>query len=309
MQEQSKKKTKEEFLSELQALLSESLGEEYCVQTHSTEKINGVRKEMLLIRRNGYACAPSFYADELYQSYLDGTPVLLTAEQLSNVVQKETEKRQGIVDEICTREWMEEHLFLRLVNYEANKELLETSVYVRILDLAAVFCVVADQEEDMMRSYRVQRLLWEKNGFGDPEEMYEAVLLNTKRLFPESRITLVDFFMECFQKRGIEPKEDFLKQFQGDVPFLLILTNLLKVNGAAVVLYPGFLSEIAEELGSFYIVPSSIHEVMIVEEDAGFQKEEINAMIREINMTQVEPEEVLSDHLYYYSAETGLCIR
>ena len=54
---------------------------------------------------------------------------------------------------------------------------------------------------------------------------------------------------------------------------------------------------------NLYIIPSSIHEVILLpdsgkEPDATALKE----MIREVNSTQVAPEEILSDNLYYYDA-------
>lgn len=55
----------------------------------------------------------------------------------------------------------------------------------------------------------------------------------------------------------------------------------------------------------FYILPSSIHEILIVpgngEENAG----ELGEMVRDVNRTEVRREEVLSDHIYEYDRESG----
>ena len=55
----------------------------------------------------------------------------------------------------------------------------------------------------------------------------------------------------------------------------------------------------------YYVLPSSVHEVMIVPDDGGFDSGELEEMVREINATQVAPEEVLSDHIYYYNCGEG----
>ena len=53
------------------------------------------------------------------------------------------------------------------------------------------------------------------------------------------------------------------------------------------------------------MLPSSIHEVIITPDRHQFSYEELSAMVKEINETQVEAEEVLSDHAYYYDRTRG----
>jgi hypothetical protein len=50
----------------------------------------------------------------------------------------------------------------------------------------------------------------------------------------------------------------------------------------------------------YFVLPSSIHEVIVVPESKGLDAEEMCKMVKEINETQVAPEEVLSDHAYFY---------
>lgn len=74
--------------------------------------------------------------------------------------------------------------------------------------------------------------------------------------------------------------------------------------GACVIVYPGFLEHAAETLhGSFFVLPSSIHEVILLpERDVRGKVEELEAMVRNINRSDVQPEERLSDSVYYYDA-------
>ena len=80
-----------------------------------------------------------------------------------------------------------------------------------------------------------------------------------------------------------------------------ILTNSRKTHGAACILDPGVLDGVAQEMGSdFFILPSSIHEVILLPVTGNEDHEKLKEMIREVNSTQVAPEEVLSDTLYRY---------
>ena len=67
------------------------------------------------------------------------------------------------------------------------------------------------------------------------------------------------------------------------------------------MLYRGVLARIAEELNeNFFVIPSSIHEVLLVPESAGFDRKGLEAMLQDVNETQLLPEEILSDNVYYY---------
>ena len=74
--------------------------------------------------------------------------------------------------------------------------------------------------------------------------------------------------------------------------------------GACVIVYPGFLEHAAETLhGSFFVLPSSIHEVILLpERDVRGKVEELEALVRNIHRSDVQPEERLSDSVYYYDA-------
>ena len=84
---------------------------------------------------------------------------------------------------------------------------------------------------------------------------------------------------------------------------LRVLSNVQRVQGASCMLYPGLLKQLAgKEENSFYILPSSIHEVILLTDRRMETPEQLKEMIAEVNRTQVAPEEVLSDSLYYYDS-------
>lgn len=73
---------------------------------------------------------------------------------------------------------------------------------------------------------------------------------------------------------------------------MFVLTNSTKLNGAVELLNPKEMDEVMDKLGEdFFILPSSIHETIIVPKSAGMDFSELENMVQEINATQVEPEE------------------
>lgn len=85
---------------------------------------------------------------------------------------------------------------------------------------------------------------------------------------------------------------------------MYVLSNKSRVDGAACMLYPNLIQDFAEAIqSSFYIIPSSIHELLLLPTRHLEESQEIKSMIREINDTQVSAEEILSYSLYLYDKE------
>ena len=124
------------------------------------------------------------------------------------------------------------------------------------------------------------------------EKLCEAARKNTPELFPPEFAGMEEILGEAFREREGE-EEDRLPMY--------VLTNRERRFGAVNILYDGVLAEIAEKLqDDLYILPSSVHECIIVPRCVSSSQEELEEMVRSINCTQVLPEEVLSDHVYCY---------
>ena len=94
-------------------------------------------------------------------------------------------------------------------------------------------------------------------------------------------------------------KDDRLGRKMLEIP-MYIMSNPIKMNGAATMAYPGVIRNFAETIRkNLYVIPSSIHEVILVPE-SGTEDTNLNDMVAEVNHTQVDPKEVLADHVYYY---------
>lgn len=90
---------------------------------------------------------------------------------------------------------------------------------------------------------------------------------------------------------------------------MLILSNVQHFYGAGALLYPGLLERLAQEHGcGFFILPSSVHEVILLTDYGEDDPECLGSMVREVNRENVPREEFLSDHVYYYDRESGLRI-
>lgn len=127
-----------------------------------------------------------------------------------------------------------------------------------------------------------------------------------------SRQEMEDAAMANLEKDGywISSVQSLLQSFMGEDAFpeplsLYVLTNHTQVYGAAGFLMKEMISGFAEEKGrSLYIIPSSIHELLLYPDFGDVSPEELSGYVKEVNRTQVQPQDRLSDHVYYYDRQT-----
>lgn len=304
LSEKSFEEKKEDFSGRFCFLLSQKLEEGFEAKQILVTKNNGVKKKTIVVRKAGCEYAPSFYEDELFRSVREGRTVEQLADEIAKVVQNEYRSQSFDGNALCEKEFVEENLYLQLIHREQNRELLEGSVFVEMFDLAAVFYVLTEQSFDGIKSFRLPKAVWEKLEFGDPKAYFEKALRNTEKHFPATVKDLEESVRDCLQKEFVPDREEFsLPEGSG---LLYVVTNKMKINGAVSVLYPGMLQRLFLKFGNFYLIPSSIHEMLVVPEKGESDAEILNRMVKEVNGSQLIPEEVLSDHVYFYSEETGL---
>ncbi len=106
----------------------------------------------------------------------------------------------------------------------------------------------------------------------------------------------------------IVPIEDMIFITPADEKLMYVLTNEEKVNGAAVIAYPGYLKTVGNKLNDdFYIIPSSIHEVMAIRasyiDEMDPEQYILKKLISEVNKAIVDDGDVLTDTLYRYDRD------
>lgn len=148
---------------------------------------------------------------------------------------------------------------------------------------------------------------------GGPD--YTANVIVTNDLLETRDITVENLdkaAMENTENGGIliTPIENVLSEFLGEVietpdsvPQLLVVTTTNKVGGAVAMLLPSVMERVRKTFGEdFYILPSSVHEVLTLPESAS-DADMLCDMVTSINDTTVLPEERLSYSIYKYSGE------
>ncbi|WP_251491849.1 DUF5688 family protein [Otoolea muris] len=220
----------------------------------------------------------------------------------------------GILREMFDFQKVKGKLIYQLVNFDRNQEMLRELPYKEVCgDLTAVFMIVLGQGEHGRVTTKVTNRHMELWGT-DIDALWQLAEENTPKLCPVKWMRLQDMLKEITE--GIPDFGNLLgschdevmgipgKERRNPSDLMYVLTNTVNVRGAASILYPGVLKEMAEEMGGdFIIFPSSIHETILAKIDGFFDWEEAETIVREINRKEVAPEDILSDMVYYYSQE------
>ena len=128
------------------------------------------------------------------------------------------------------------------------------------------------------------------------KELYDQALQNTPSLFPYE-----------FRALRAVIEEVFPSDRQSEEEYMYVLSNRFQSFGAAVILYPNRLKQIGCVMDDdYYVLPSSVHEVLIVPAEYVRNRQMLDEMVREVNQICVEEEEILSDHAYYYDRSEDL---
>ena len=266
-----------EFMNAMLCEIRGQVDAQVRTELYTVTKNNGTRRTGILFKQEDSNLAPTIYLEEFYQKYLKGQQVPDLADSICSIYQEIRVKKTCDCQNLFDFNHVKEHIVYKLIRRDANEELLKQIPYEPFLDLAVVYYIQIDNtrfgsaaiqiRNEHLRYWRVEK-----------EEIRRFAEKNTPRIYPV--------------------------QIRQVVRFMYVATNEQCSLGAAVMRYPDFREKVRGMIrGDFYILPSSIHEVILVPESFGLEPERMQEMVKEINQTGVAPEEVLSDSVYYFDGE------
>ena len=198
-----------------------------------------------------------------------------------------------------------ERVFFRLMN--PNNETIHPGAFVLPFQgMALTFHYYLGERPEGSASFPLTEQLACMAAPG-PEELLEAAMENTPVLFPPKLEPLHRMCMQQVIREADQMEaEEVVRLLDGDVGGAYVVTNESMAAGAAAVLYPGILKSLAEHLeDDLYLIPSSVHEMIVVPARMFSGREEIDRMLQSVNTMTVPEKEVLSEHCLHYCREDG----
>ncbi|TAH66399.1 MAG: hypothetical protein EWM47_10185 [Anaerolineaceae bacterium] len=294
------------FVGIIKNKIIERMGEGYNIRIFKVMKNNSLELDSLVVLKEGRNFAPNIYLNAYYESYIAGTSITEIVDRLCMIY---THCALPIVREDFeyTFESMRPYIFFRLISIERNKKLLTQIPYIEFLDLAITFHCLVRSEAEGIGTIRITNDHIEQWGISC-DELNELAHNNTRRLFPPVIRTMEEVIKGLLYNNESDEIFDYEDQDYDTYP-MYILTNEKGINGASCLLYDDVIREFAQLINSdLYILPSSIHEIILIAGEGSEEKERFQRMVVDINSSQVPAEEVLSDRVYIYSLEKDAII-
>lgn len=297
----------ETFLETVKHSLKERLGPEFTLVLQPITKNNGLILHGLCIGKAEERAAPTIYLNHFYESYQNGRPFHAILDDIMALYQSSPLPGDLPIEEFLSSDQIMEKIIFRLINEPANRELLKEVPHISYpeLDLSIIFYLSFQNDEDSLLTALIcnrHQKAWNRSA----EEIYSAAKSNTPRLFP-ARIRPLPEAIKDIATRSSENdiNEEDLEEFFDTAPLsppMYVLSNSSGINGAGCLLYEGILKDFASCSGSdLIILPSSIHEVLIIPYNKDISIDELAETVLSINQEEVPEEDRLSNHIYFYS--------
>ena len=283
---------KNAFNEKIKEIIEQNITSEAKVYLQQVRKNNNVLLDGIIIQMPDSNVSPTIYLEAFYEMYKQGMEPENIATKILAVYYKGRPGKQLDLEFFKDFDKVKERIVYRLVNAEKNSELLKEIPHVLLEDLAICFYYAFHDEmlgEGSITIHNKHMEWWGTNH----QELMRLASQNTPKLFPAEYKNMKDVINQYY--------EELPEYFTEEDYHFYVLTNMQKTNGAACVLYEGVLEEISEIIGgSFFILPSSVHEVIMLKDSGKELVEDLHLMIKDVNAKHLLEEEVLSDYPYYY---------
>lgn len=313
--------TLEQFANKVRNAVSAYFGEGPGVTVQKIMKNNSVEMTGLIFMENGSDIAATIYLDSYYEEYEEGTPLGEIVGRLIRAYEEHRPSERLRLDFFRDYEQVRGRLACRLINLERNRELLEQVPHQVWLDLAVVPCCILMGDELGCACVLIRYAHMKRWGIGE-ESLMEDARRNMRQILRPECTPMTDFLYEMMyhaEMDGLpdpgeaEQKEQIMEQIASLLSGcrrarereLFILSNTQHFYGASALLYPDLLSSVAGKRRGFFVLPSSVHEVLLLADTGKESRFELYRMVNEVNAKNVPQEEFLSDSVYYFDRETG----
>src|SRR5574344_1406655 len=296
-----------DFLKDLVKAIQEAMGAEYQVSSTEVLKNNSKKLSAVLIKGKDEKAVPTIYINRFYEEYHKGvSDIQEISKKIINIYNENKGSLDITLDEIFDYKKVVNRISFKLINAKRNEERLKDIVYVMHSNLALVFQIELLVDSDSVGSTLVSKELL-KHWNTSVDQLYSDVLSNLSNIEPPVMKNMYDIMNEIVLGDTVNLSDEEIENTGDRSPNqMYVLTNKRKLNGSAVILYPEIEKVVKKvaHASNFYVLPSSVHELILIPFSEEMDKNELREMIRQVNAEEVAQEDFLSDDLYFYNVDS-----
>ena len=295
----------DEFVNFIKDNIVKGLPEEY--KDAKAEIISSYRNQEkavgIAVKKASSNIAPIVYLEPYFKRYQEGAGTTLILYHISSLIVN-NEVQNIDLDFICNWDEIKDKVVPKIVSINGNDDYLADKVFTEFAkDLAVIYQIPVIKTEDGVGVIAITNNIFEKiSGLTDKQVLHEAAIKNIKdkSTFKTMKEVLRDKLINTY---GLSDEDiDILFISTPLMPLkMYVLSNTDNYNGAAQILNEDIMKQIADEIGDdFLIIPSSVHEVIILTDTDNIDIDNLGELITSVNENELDPNERLSDHPYRY---------
>ena len=297
----------EEFKQQVVEQIKDHMPIEYAdadVGIRQVMKNNDTIQDSLYINNGDERISPVINLNESFKSYEKSGDFEAELNTIADIRMNADPKLEVDINSVLNFESIKDRIDCRLINAETNSEYLKDKPFKQIEDLAVVYTVELGKNSDGIMNTVVTDSLM--SSWGIDAEQLDKVAMENLENSDTSRFSSMRDVLKSMMFPDM-PDDDpmvasMLPPMEG--PQMYVLTSDDKLYGAKYLADTGKLDEISEKLGcDLVVIPSSVHECIILPNDGSMDRATIEGMIHDVNSTQVPPKDILSEHAYMYDAQ------
>ena len=300
--------TREEFMNEMKNRVQDEFNERGIDVEVSATKItknNGTAKWALGFTGGGRNIQPTIYMEHYYDKCMNDEMTLAqVTDSVCDIYVSTIPRDDFNVESILDYEQAKDHITVCVRNAEMNSELLKTVPHDIMGDLAVMYRVEVSNGIDGEGSVLINNQIMGQYGI-DQDTLREQAWKNTKELHPYSFKSMGDVMREMFSGNGMDMPDDVFQQVDSNPGGMYVLSNDIKVNGAAYLCDTETLGKISDMIhDDLVILPSSIHECIVLPAKMCENMQMLKEMVETVNATEVAQDEILSPNVYKFDGQT-----
>ncbi|MCF0185898.1 MAG: hypothetical protein HUJ98_05360 [Bacteroidaceae bacterium] len=333
---------KEQLMEDLKAYLPNEIGEGVDVQANSVQKLQNESYEGIVVKKDSQFIGVNMNAEQLYSDLQQGKSYDDVFHYAIDIVQRGFEGTPQVdLTTLMNYELLKDTIMCQVIPVKGNEEMLSTLPHQQMEDIAVVYRFNVGRDDNGIASILINNEMLDRYGV-TKEQLFADAEISAPLKEPVSIRTMTEVLMDMMGEEFgefmgdigaadaianapemrppvIKGMTEILKEMMGEEMFdlleqtmqpdgtemLYVATTPDKINGAGILAYPEFMAQAAEQLnGSFFVLPSSRHEVILVKDDGAIEAESLQAMVCQVNATEVSAVDKLTDSVYHYDCDS-----
>jgi len=302
-----------QFVDEVKGGIKLFLPREYEDAQVRVEEMRKLNENYLgiAILKEDQVIAPTFNLNQLYEMYQSDPQISMESimRNITGVVLDTPE--QFDLKSITEYENAKEKLFIRVSSAEKNGEMLQNVPHQMREDLVITYHVAISMDEVGRGSTTITNDMLKRYGISE-EQLHADAMESSPKIMPLHVDAMKKVIKQIIggdnkpliQDKGFKAMEEVISEGLKEDEPMFVITNQQTMDGASAIFYPEVMKQLGECFqGDFFILPSSIHETIVLPDKGDFDYLSLKSIVQEINNNQVLEEEQLTNDVYHYDVK------